>query len=273
MSSYRRWVKDQEDVDRLPHGMVRTAYDADKRQYTFFDTTTQTHYVSAPGEAYGTLVPAATANFPTPSRGTGRKPTLQAYERTVFFADDTMCQRHSSPSKGDKSASSTPVYRSSTTVRKHGHGGSGRKRSASFSDFLPPHLITSASKSQNGPAPPAKPSSNARGRGGAPPPLEKKVVLSPSSSNSRSPSPYEDEKKSSPWWSPTDAEALLPSLPPVPPPKDTSPAPGDGSRGTSGGVRAPRLAALRVLGRTLDAVKGVHRSPGEQPTDEEWVVV
>lgn len=55
--------------------MVRTAYDADKRQYTFLDTTSQTRYVSAPGEAYGTLVPAATANFPRSSRSTGRKPT------------------------------------------------------------------------------------------------------------------------------------------------------------------------------------------------------
>lgn len=273
--------------------MVRTAYDADTQQYTFFDTTTQTHYVSAPGEAYGTLVPAATANFPKPSRSTGRKPTrtysspllfamlitphaVQAYERTVFFADDTMFQRHSSPSKGNKSSPPTSVYRSSTTVHKHGHGGSsGRKRSASFSDLLPPHLITSASKSQNGSASPAKPSSTARARGGAPLPLEKKVVpSSPSSSNSRSPSPYEDEKKSSPWWSPTAAEALLPSLPPAPPPKDTSPvSPGDGSHGTNGGIRVPGLAALRVLGRTLDAVKGAHRSRGEQPNEDEWVVV
>jgi hypothetical protein len=92
MSSYRRWTRDQEvipvvlshfvihisllqDIDRLPHGMVRTAYDADTRQYTFHDTTDGTRYVSAPGEAYGTLVPAATANFPKTSRTTGRKPT------------------------------------------------------------------------------------------------------------------------------------------------------------------------------------------------------
>jgi hypothetical protein len=55
--------------------MVRTAYDADTRQYTFFDNTDGTHYVSAPGEAYGTLVPAATATFPKSSRSSGRKPT------------------------------------------------------------------------------------------------------------------------------------------------------------------------------------------------------
>jgi len=55
--------------------MVRTAYDADTRQYTFLDTTSDTNYVSAPGEAYGTLVPAATADFPRHSRSNGRRPT------------------------------------------------------------------------------------------------------------------------------------------------------------------------------------------------------
>ena len=55
--------------------MVRTAYDADTRQYTFRDTASGSNYVSAPGEAYGTLVPAATATFPRASRSSGRKPT------------------------------------------------------------------------------------------------------------------------------------------------------------------------------------------------------
>ena len=55
--------------------MVRTAYDADTRQYTFLDTTDNTKYVSAPGEAYGTLVPAATANFPKTCRTSGRRTT------------------------------------------------------------------------------------------------------------------------------------------------------------------------------------------------------
>jgi len=183
-----------------------------------------------------------------------------------------MHQRHSSPSKGHKSASTTPVHRSSTTVRKHGHGHGGHKRSASFSDLLPPHLITSASKSQNSPPPPPKPTSYARGRGApAVPALEYKAPLPQSSrshSHSPPPPPYEDEKKSL-WWS-ASADALLPSLPPAPPPKDISPvSPGGGG---NGGARASRLA-LRVLGRTLDAVKGGHRSRGEQPTDDGWVVV
>jgi hypothetical protein len=64
-----------QDRDRLPEGMVRTAYDADTRQYTFLDTTDGTHYVSAPGNVYGTLVPAATADFPKASRTSGRRRT------------------------------------------------------------------------------------------------------------------------------------------------------------------------------------------------------
>ena len=64
-----------QDVERLPPGLVRTAYDADRRQYTFLDTTSGDHFVSAPGEAYGTLVPAATAKFPKASRSSGRRST------------------------------------------------------------------------------------------------------------------------------------------------------------------------------------------------------
>ena len=55
--------------------MVRTAYDADTQQYTFLDTTDGTHYVSAPGAKYGTLVPVATADFPKASRTSGRRQT------------------------------------------------------------------------------------------------------------------------------------------------------------------------------------------------------
>ena len=58
--------------------MVRTAYDADTRQYTFLDTTDGTEYVSAPGNTYGTLVPAATASFPKTTRTSGRR-TIGTY--------------------------------------------------------------------------------------------------------------------------------------------------------------------------------------------------
>ena len=55
--------------------MVRTAYDADTRQYTFRDAASSSKYVSAPGEAYGILVTAATATFPRASRSSGRGST------------------------------------------------------------------------------------------------------------------------------------------------------------------------------------------------------
>jgi len=55
-SNMGRWDQD-EDIHRLPEGIVRVAYDADTRQYTFRDTTTGRLYRSAPGEPYGTLHP------------------------------------------------------------------------------------------------------------------------------------------------------------------------------------------------------------------------
>ncbi len=55
--------------------MIRTGYDADTRQYTFRDTTTNVQYISAPGEKYGILVPTATANYVKPKRAPGRRLT------------------------------------------------------------------------------------------------------------------------------------------------------------------------------------------------------
>jgi len=279
MSSYSRWVRDEEDKERLPHGMVRTGYDADHRQYTFHDTTSGVKYVSAPGEAYGTLVPAATANFPKHSRSTGRRRTLQAYERPVLFAEDVNVQRRSSsrppspPHKsGPKSAPATPSplphhHTTSTSTRKRGH----RKRSASFSDFLPPHLIAPASPpNSSGFRRSADPGlEKDRGRRDSPPP---KSAPLPRTSP---PSPFEDEKKS-PWsWSSGD-RALpqlpsLPSRPPPPPPKD--------SAGSASGMRTPRVAlrfTARMFERTLEAVKGGgggYRSRVGQSKDDSWVVV
>jgi hypothetical protein len=69
--------------------MVRTAYDADTQQYTFRDTTSDTNYVSAPGEAYGTLVPAATADFPIHSRSNGRSRT-RMYTSSPPFIPPTL---------------------------------------------------------------------------------------------------------------------------------------------------------------------------------------
>lgn len=60
--------------------MKRTSYDSSTRQYTFHDSTTGVQYISAPGERYGTLLPAATANYVKPKLGPGRKQT-----RTYFL--------------------------------------------------------------------------------------------------------------------------------------------------------------------------------------------
>lgn len=57
--------------------MIRTGYDADVEQYWFRDTTTGVQYCSAPGEAYGTLLPTATANYPKLTRGGGRRCTCK----------------------------------------------------------------------------------------------------------------------------------------------------------------------------------------------------
>ncbi|KAI0002874.1 hypothetical protein BJV74DRAFT_813806 [Russula compacta] len=259
-----RWFRDEEDSDRLPHGMIRTGYDADMHQYYFLDTTTGVSYVSEPGNRYGTLTPAD--NFPKQSRSTGRRRTLQAYDRPVVFADDKSSQLRSSPSMGHKSTPSSPSHHSSST-RKH-----GRKRTASFSDFLPAHLIASASSSSTTTAAagrPAAESSYVR--------TEKRPSKTAPSSPQSPPPPYTDEKKY-PLWSPT--EALWPTLPsqetpPPLPPKDNPVSPVSG-RQPVGGVRMPRAAlrtTSRIIGRTLEAVKGCYRSHPQQPKDDGWVVL
>jgi len=92
-------------------------------------------------------------------------------------------------------------------------------------------------------------------------------------------SPFEDEKKYPPW-SPTTELVLpsLPSLPPPLPPKDF-PTSADQQPRQAGGMSSPRVAlrlTARMVGRTLEAVKGVHRSregEGSQSKDDGWVVV
>lgn len=200
--------------------------------------------------------------------------TVQAYDRPVFFADDMGSAQSKSPSTGHKR---TPTM-APTSSRHHTSSTSGstrkqgRKRSASFSDFLPPHLIAPASNPSGRPAAAAsatlaapKPR-RAGARGGS------MIKSAPPS-----PPPYADEKKSSEWWSPTDP--LLPSLPtqlpPPLPPKDY-PASWNPQQQPSGGTWSPRVAmrlTARVLGRTLGAVKGGQRSREEPSGDNGWVVV
>ncbi|KAF8352124.1 hypothetical protein F5887DRAFT_934084 [Amanita rubescens] len=54
-----RWAQYDEDQCRLPEDLVRIAYDADSRQYTFRDTSSGQLYRSDPGNSYGTLSPVS----------------------------------------------------------------------------------------------------------------------------------------------------------------------------------------------------------------------
>ncbi|KAI9466608.1 hypothetical protein BJY52DRAFT_2761 [Lactarius psammicola] len=242
MSSYRRFVKHEEDIDRLPHGMIRTGYDADTRQYTFHDTTTGVQFISAPGERYGNLVPAATANYVKPKRGTGRRLTLQAYERPVLFADDPIQAPRSSPSRGHKSAPSSPASRSptsppphSSSSRRHGHGHGHAPRSATFADFIPAHLIDSAPSSPNEPK-------QARPR----PPT-----------SSRSPVVV-DEKGHREWPQVMSEKKVEPVSRQYP--------------GEKGGARDALRSTVRVLGRSLTTVRRP-RSHDRQRDHDGYVLV
>ena len=152
--------------------MKRTGYDADTRQYTFHDSTTGVQFISAPGEKYGTLLPAATANYVKPKRGPGRRltrkyflyadaislshtRTVQAYERPVLFAEDVaQAQRppSGSQSRSHKSAPKSPTSRSATPSSPHSgstrRSGRGHGRNATFADILPANLIDRAAPSE-----------------------------------------------------------------------------------------------------------------------------
>jgi len=147
----------------------------------------------------------------------------------------------------------------------------GRNRSASFSDFVAPHLIRRASDD-----PIANPSSRQRSEG----------IRGGSITSARQmsqPPPYEDEKKKLAEWksssSPTDTISSLPTLsasPPPLPPKDYPVSSAQQKMQQSGETCTPRVAmrlTARVLGRTFGAPKGGQRSPKGQSADDEWVVV
>ena len=215
--------------------MKRTGYDANTRQYTFHDSTTGVQYISAPGERYGTLLPAATANYVKPKLGPGRRETrkyflyanatslshtrpVQAYDRPVIFADDATAKV---PRKY-KSAPNSPTSRSpssshSSSTRRTGHG-----RSATFADFLPADRIDRAAPSE--PEQPPRP---------RPLPLSKSATVNEKGQHRDWP----DEKK----------------IEPV-----SRRYPGD-----KGGTRDALRETARVLGRSLTTVRGP-RSHGRQ---------
>ncbi|KAJ7050416.1 hypothetical protein C8F01DRAFT_1179084 [Mycena amicta] len=60
-----RWTQYDEDVYRLPEGMVRTGYDADTGQY-YYKTTHGASYVGQPGAQYGVLRPTGSQQPPEP---------------------------------------------------------------------------------------------------------------------------------------------------------------------------------------------------------------
>jgi hypothetical protein len=74
--------------------MKRTGYNATTRQYTFHDSTSGVQYISAPGERYGTLLPAATANYVNPKLGPGRKETRTSFLYSAsLFLTHNQCKR------------------------------------------------------------------------------------------------------------------------------------------------------------------------------------
>ena len=148
------------------------------------------------------------------------------------------------------------------------------KRSASFSDFVPPHLIARAT-----PHSPPELSAPVAKR----PPRRTIKFKSAPPSPSPPPPAYGDEKKSANLWSPTDTDALLSSLPtlsaspPPLPPKDNPVSSSQQKRQQSSGETctphvAMRLTA-RVRGRTLGAAKSGERSSKGQSGDDEWIIV
>ena len=205
---------------------------------------------------------------------TDRPPTVQAYDRPVYFADDIGIQQRRSP-QPSMSHKRNPTMPASSWHHSRPSAPSGstrkqpRKRSASFSDILPPHLIARASISSDVPTAPAPSKARSAGaRGG----FIKSAPPSP-------PPPYGDEKKRKADWlsSHTDPLSSLPTLsasPPPLPPKD-NPAQ-QKQQQQSGETRLPHVAmhlTARVLGRTLGAAKSGQRSPKGQSGDDGWVVV
>ena len=226
--------------------MKRTSYDSSTRQYTFHDSTTGVQYISAPGERYGTLLPAATANYVKPKLGPGRKQTrtlflyariaisisharsVQAYDRPVLFADDSAQVTRSAsrtPSRSHKSAPDSP-----TTGRRHGHR---HTRSATFADFLPASLIDSAPSSSPKEASPPPP-----------PPPPKSAPASEKSHFDLLPHVVTHEK----------IESVSRHYP-----------------GDKGGARDALRSTARVFGRSLTTVRG-HRSH-RQRIDDGYVLV
>lgn len=210
----------------------------------------------------------------SPQRSLTDPLAVQEYDRPVIFADELGQMRRSpQPSTGHKRNPTMPA-----SSRHHSSSGSTRKqalkRSASFSEFVPPHLIARASDSPNVPTATATATTGSKRRsawaGGG---LVKSAPPSPP------PPSYSEEKpkpKPAEWSSsPTDQLLSLPTLSSFPPPLPPKDYPASGAQ-QSGETRVPHVAmrlTARVLGRTLSAAKRSARSPKGQSADDGWVVV
>lgn len=189
-------------------------------------------------------------------------PTVQAYDRPVFFADDLGVKecRSPQPSTGHKRNPTMPA-----SSRHHSSSGTSRKqalkRSNSFSEFVAPHLIGRASNSPS--VPTATPTSNRRTAG----------ARGRSTIPSSPPPPYEDEKKKPASWSssPTSTLSELPTLSSSPPPLPEKDYPASSPQ-QSDETRTPHVA-MRLTARVLGRAKSGQRSPKGQSGDGEWVVV
>ncbi|CAA7266145.1 unnamed protein product [Cyclocybe aegerita] len=106
-----QWTQHEEDSYRLPEGFKRISYDADTRRYTFVDTNTGVHYQGEPDVEYGRLTPLSSSTASVDR------------VRPGAFA-------HSN--------------RSGTLPPYPGHQAAAPM---SFSDILPPELITSSTLS------------------------------------------------------------------------------------------------------------------------------
>ncbi|KAF7329990.1 hypothetical protein MKEN_00263000 [Mycena kentingensis (nom. inval.)] len=115
-SDMGRWTQHEEDATRLPPGMKRIGYDADRAQYTFCDADGSI-WVGAPHEEYGTLTMV--------KRGNGKGGATAAVERER-----------------------PGVFAGASATAKHGPGlevviPHGNDDGATFHDFLAPHQIAS----------------------------------------------------------------------------------------------------------------------------------
>jgi hypothetical protein len=175
----------------------------------------------------------------------------------VLFADDDVARQSYSPSRS-KSCSPTRSHASAQSSPSSSPHRNHSVHHTTFEDFLPPHLINTSLT--------AAPVKNLKTRWIPSP------ISSPSSSPESLPSPLDSLKdKEEKWEHSTSPIDTLPELPLKI--SDSAAAASGGKGGVVGRALTLRSCTGRVLGRTLEAVKG-HRLLGRQRDGGEgWVIV